>query len=239
MAEAGTIGTCNVFGYYKKRPLIENLIIENSLSLLAITDTRTKPNNTLKINGFNVFRVDRDADKIGGFAIFIHNKIPAKELQLPAALLPHNIVGVEIRCPYGTVRVISVYVRPRQRLPDELFQYVSRLQSIILFGDFNARHTTFGDRTDNQNGQCLVELLDELPLYRLPCTDPTFLSHVGSSIIDHIVVTEDIIQHFGEHCYIGPTVTSDHMPLLVDCDLFQKRCTIPLYREIRSTKDED
>lgn len=67
----------------------------------------------------------------------------------------------------------------------------------------------------NPNGQRLANLTLRLPICRIRNTTPTFISHQGTSIVDHILCTETLFRHFDTECFIGTTITSDHLPLLV------------------------
>lgn len=59
----------------------------------------------------------------------------------------------------------------------------------VLF-DLNSRHTMFGDHSSNANGIKLADLLIDLPIIRDPNTLSTYLSHLGLSTKDHILVTD-------------------------------------------------
>jgi hypothetical protein len=112
-----------------------------------------------------------------------------------------------------SILIISYYNRPQDRVPADLLRYAAQHNFAIVLGDFNARHTDFGDTQTNPNGRSLNSLIITLPLYRLHNTDPTFLSHTGCSISDHILSTENFVPFLYPHCSIGTTVTSDHVPL--------------------------
>jgi hypothetical protein len=112
-----------------------------------------------------------------------------------------------------SILIISYYNRPQDSLSADLLRYAAQHNFAIVLGDFNARHTDFGDTLTNPNGRLLNSLLTTLPLCRLHNTDPTFLSHSGCSITDHILSTENFVPFLYPHCSIGTTVTSDHVPL--------------------------
>ncbi|KAG5878573.1 hypothetical protein JTB14_006000 [Gonioctena quinquepunctata] len=63
---------------------------------------------------------------------------------------------------------------------------------------------------------------------------PTFINNFGMSIIDHILCTERCIDRMDGECFVGDTVKSDHMPLLLRTRL---RKTIPLPPNTRAFKD--
>jgi hypothetical protein len=112
-----------------------------------------------------------------------------------------------------SILIISYYNRPQDRVSADLLRYAAQHNFAIVLGDFNARHTDFGDTQTNPNGRSLNSLIISLPLCRLHNTDPTFLSHTGCSITGHILSTENFVPFLYPHCNIGTTVTSDHVPL--------------------------
>ncbi|KAG5872698.1 hypothetical protein JTB14_026978 [Gonioctena quinquepunctata] len=101
-------------------------------------------------------------------------------------------------------------------------------------GDFNARYRQFGDTTENGNGIVLTNLLLDLPIFRTRNVMPTFLNHRGMSVIDHILCTEMCISMMDDECFIGDTVTSDHMPLLLRTKL---RKSIQAFPSTKTYKD--
>lgn len=84
-------------------------------------------------------------------------------------------------------------------------------------GDLNARHTTFGDTSSNSSGVTLADMLVDLPLHRIYNCSPTYVGHLGTSIPDHILVSDGLVGRMGDMT-IGPSIGSDHLPLLVATD---------------------
>jgi hypothetical protein len=111
----------------------------------------------------------------------------------------------------STITLISYYNPPKEPLSTQLFQYASNLNRSIILGDFNARPTDFGDTSSNANGKTFSKLISELPIYRVENRNPT---HIAGSILDHIVISENLIPHVDPQTFIGTTVTSDHLPLV-------------------------
>ena len=70
-----------------------------------------------------------------------------------------------------------------------------RLQRILLFGDFNARMTIWGDKTNNSRGLLLSEFLSDDSNSDLTISVPngeTFSSHNGGSVIDLLILSNQI-----------------------------------------------
>lgn len=52
---------------------------------------------------------------------------------------------------------------------------------------------------------------------------------------DHILFTEDLQPHFGDDCFIGPSIASDHLPLLIHTTL----CNTPAISSIFNKEIQD
>jgi hypothetical protein len=112
-----------------------------------------------------------------------------------------------------SIVIISYYNRPNHKVSTALLLYAAQLNHAIVLGDFNARHTDYGDTLSNPSGRLLNSLLTDLALCRMHNTNSSFISHQGCSIPDHILITENLTPSINLHCNIGTTVTSDHLPL--------------------------
>ena len=93
---------------------------------------------------------------------------------------------------------------------------------VVLMGDLNARHASFGDHSSNTYGNILVEEIPTLGLQRLEPRSGrwTFMSHNGRSIVDHVLVNEaaakttrNLCVHEGRH--VGDT---EHKLLVFETD---------------------
>lgn len=210
------IGTVNAQGIRRKRPLIKNLMTTDNVYILAITETRLSGQAVLNINNFNTFK--RNSNLLGhrGAALLIHRSFPSIKFDLPPNLQHLECIAATVHFPNRPIIFFSYYNPPGQdTLSIELLTFISSLPNAVLLGDFNSRHTQFGDTHTNPNGIQLSNSLVHLPLYRIRNTNPTFFSHLGTSIIDHIICSEPLSQYFEPNCYLGTTITSDHNPLLV------------------------
>lgn len=99
--------------------------------------------------------------------------------------------------------VCSMYIPPNnvQKL-NKLFQLISAAQSamtslkcsgMMVAGDFNARHTDWGDRTCNSHGAALSDYLRQSHLSAINQTSQnTFLCENGGSTIDLTIATPNL-----------------------------------------------
>jgi hypothetical protein len=132
---------------------------------------------------------------------------------LPDHLSHLEAVAANLYINNTSIVIISYYNRPNHKVSTALLLYAAQLNHAIVLGDFNARHTDYGDTLSNPSGRLLNSLLTDLALCRMHNTNSSFISHQGCSIPDHILITENLTPSINLHCNIGTTVTSDHLPL--------------------------
>ncbi|GLV46815.1 hypothetical protein CBL_20958, partial [Carabus blaptoides fortunei] len=100
-----TLGTVNVDGIRRKKPLIDNLLSQDHVLVLGITET--KINYNLRIKGYQVFQRNfRKNITCGGVALAIHHTIPAEPLIIPDQLHHIQLVGATIFSKAGPVTFI-------------------------------------------------------------------------------------------------------------------------------------
>ncbi|KAH0822777.1 hypothetical protein GEV33_000014 [Tenebrio molitor] len=110
-----------------------------------------------------------------------------------ALLVAQNLASTPHTLPNHFNHLEAVAYRPQDKISADLLRYVAQHNFAIVLGDFNARHTDFGDTLTIPNGRSLNSLLTTVPLCRLHNTDPSFLSHSGCSITYHILSTENFV----------------------------------------------
>ena len=98
-----------------------------------------------------------------------------------------------------------------------------RACGVILSGDFNARHPLWGDERNNPYGTQLASLIDNTKFSIITPNIPTFLCEGGSSVIDLVIVSNNLASKV-ETC-----VTDDEVELYSGAPL---RGHIPVITEI-------
>jgi hypothetical protein len=204
------MGCINIRGINRKFNHLKNFLAQDKISILAISETHTV--KSIVVPKFHCYQRNSEINstRSGGVALLV-----AQNLASTPHTLPHHLeaVAANLHLQNTSILIISYYNRPQDRVSANLLRYAAQHNFAIVFGDFNARHTDFGDTQTNPNGRSLNSLIITLPLCRLHNTDPTFLSHTGCSISDHILSTENFVPFLYPNCSIGTTVTSDHVPL--------------------------
>ena len=73
---------------------------------------------------------------------------------------------------------------------------VLNASGIILVGDLNSRHMSWGDSTNNDYSKELLQKLDPTQFSVVTSKDPTFLCVGGSSYIDLMIISNNIADNF-------------------------------------------
>lgn len=120
---------------------------------MLITESWLSKDRKFSIEGFQVFRKDRQA-RGGWVAILVRKGLQANQVELDSTL---EAVGIELEFRGSRVTFISVYVPPRIRLTEEDVKGLFRVQRTVVGGHFNAKSTLWGCRSNNHNGKILSQ----------------------------------------------------------------------------------
>jgi hypothetical protein len=236
------ISFVNIHGIRRKKELLRHHCTTNNIHIQAIAETMTKARNTINISPYTTQRKDRNVAPgnpgRGGVALL---SLPS--LSLHPHDLPINLQHLEcilncINTPQGDLYICVLYSPPTNSLPTQLFDYLCTLPKFILLADLNARHKSFNDSTSNINGDILADLLISHNIARLWTTEPSFISHNGSSYPDHIIVSDNITRHCGQ-VSISDSVGSDHVPLTFAFNLIPPPLPIPTLKIIKNYNEAD
>lgn len=232
------IATVNAGGWRRKRHHIINFLNTDNIHILAVSETKANPKESFNIPGFTVHRRDSPLQRqLRGNAIITHNSFACTPCPLPPNFDHIEYCSVKIHLPTGPIQIISIYNPPESTLSYDLLDHISTLPRTIALGDYNSRHTSFGDHALNPNGIILSDALITLPLIRIPNSLPTFIGARGTSIPDHILHTEDLSLLMDDNCSIGTTITSDHLPLVTNTTITNPPRPAPTSTTIRDFKN--
>jgi hypothetical protein len=206
----------NARGLKNKIDELESAIGEYCVDIVLISETFLKPHIRINLPNFNCYREDREQHG-GGVAIFIKSSIkhcrvitpPLKNLELTAIELTinntHHIVA-------------SAYNPPQKRLlASDLNKIFNIGSSVVVAGDFNAKHPLWSCVNTDQQGTTLfkyIQLTDTILLHPDTYTHyPT--NNSQPSTLDLVLVkncpkisTPNALQ----------TLSSDHLPIIFSID---------------------
>lgn len=196
-----------------KRIQLEQLIIDQQIDIILLAETFLKQIHDFKISNFTVYRNDRLLQARGGVAIILRNSLSHK-LRTP---LNTNIIenlSVEIILNNSPI-CITVAYSPKysNQFARDMDLLYNQTNNYMIFGDFNARHTSWNCVSNNRAGTVLFDLQQEQPsmIYNTP--EHTHYPHSGQtpSTIDLLISNTNVPFDLYTH---DNHISSDHAPIV-------------------------
>ncbi len=118
---------------------------------------------------------------------------------------------------------MSVYIPSKSVKTDpKFFSKAMKLNKNLLFlGDFNSKHTDFGNKENNNNGIILKNTIDKLGLILINNNStPTYISanNGACDVLDFALATPTLAGEVINH-WVGEDCGSDHLPLFIETTL--------------------
>lgn len=141
--------------------LLINYLYSHKIHIAIISETWLQNIHNFKIKHYNVERNDC-GNKHNGVAIIIHNSINYNKINTYFDNTLQNIC-IKLTINNKDLYIFSVYCPPscnfnKSKL-DTLIKSVPG--PLLLAGDFNAHHSSWGCNTDTPRGRDLLDIIDE------------------------------------------------------------------------------
>ena len=198
------ICTINICGMSSKSQFVlDKYVYDSDLDAIAVQETGTDDIEALSLSNMTMITDSNHATNRGA-ALYVKDKHSLTKLEeisknynnldscwgLVVINGTRYILGnvyMKLESISGISHVISMLDRAQQ-LSSRL-----KAKGVILIGDMNARHQSWGDSTSNQYGKKLFEDLDNTQFTILSANTPSFLCGNGSSFIDLAIVSNSIV----------------------------------------------
>ena len=225
------LGSINICGFSKRSQMMVDRFCDlEQMDLLKVQETGTVDKEKLKLTNMKTVHDTNNAVNRGA-VLYVRDTISCTNLP------DISKISKEIDSAWGLAimnkkRYIvgSIYVKLNYQnaikdtiaLLNKASLTARQMKScgVILSGDFNARHTVWGDSTTNEYGKLLFDQLDHQKFTVLTSTTPTFLCKNGSSHIDLLIVSNNIANQLNP-CYTDEVTElfsgaplRGHVPLL-------------------------
>ncbi|GBM15618.1 hypothetical protein AVEN_57348-1, partial [Araneus ventricosus] len=127
---------------------------------VALQETHLKPENSLRLHGYTVFRKDHPANRAsGGVALLISNNIPSSLLTLNT---PFQAIAAQI-FTHKLITVCSLYLPPNTHIDQtNLNNLMLQLpEPFVILGDLNGHSQIWGSDDTNSRGRQIEKLLHD------------------------------------------------------------------------------
>ena len=223
-------------------PELRYLLTSRPAHIVAVQETWLKPTSpTPELPGYRWYGVDRITDTHGGgVGFFIHNSIHFRIIENP------NLGSIEI----ATISIditrrqraffSSVYIPPSTSESDIHKLSHLRLDSSILFGDFNAHHPSWSEGTPNDAGTIINDLCNNrnLTVFGLRHS-ATLINTLGSSSSPDFIIAGCNTSHLMSLPTTLNGIGSDHLPIHVVMNVDVLQCDSQPQQKVWRTKTLD
>ncbi|GBP67562.1 RNA-directed DNA polymerase from mobile element jockey [Eumeta japonica] len=192
---------------------------EYGIDIVLVQETLLKPNRpkSCTLAGYVQLRTDRTDAPLGGTAIYYKRSLQCCPIDLPNL---SNIEATGCRLAmtgHKSFVIVSIYLSPSKKLLRSDIEALLALgDAVILFGDFNCKHTNWGCAVSNPGGNKLAKLSRKLKFDIVAPLTPT---HYPDDLVSRpstidIAITKEVALNVG--C-IEPIhrLDSDHRPVLL------------------------
>lgn len=193
---------CNINGLstaatrVKLDQLLE-LAESKDVQIIALQETKLKDPYTLKVKGFNIFRLDRKTGGAGGGLSLLVRHLQYKNIEIPQLSDSKiEIQGISFPWRGKNIKVFNSYNPPcSPGLPDCMFNWSD--DNTFFLGDLNAKHPNWGCTSSNARGNTLLNLIDDKSYMVLNDGSPTHYSQSYDSkeALDITIVSPDLFPH--------------------------------------------
>ena len=199
--------------------------------IICLNETWFNPNRNYKFHPYNIIRNDRE-DGYGGTAILIKNKINVitnvsknytngpKDSTLQIQMITIEIT--ENNKPYE-LYIINTYSSNQKTDMTKLTEFIRlnnvKTDRLIMLGDFNSKHLSWGCHTEDRNGETLYDLCESnnLLIHNTLQFIPTRLTSPqnNNSYTDLTISSMDLSLQINYNI-LDDTYGSDHFPSITE-----------------------
>ena len=198
--------------------------------IMAFSETHLKPNQHISLGNFIPIRKDRTERRKGNVAFFINKKI---EFSVNARFNKYpNLEALTVKISRSEV------TRAPPKVTDKrIFEIVNvnrNSNNVVIIGDLNSPHTSFGSRITTDSGIELENILaqENLTLFNDP-DSPTY--HHPPEMLP-ILDLAKVSGNLGpiSSCKVAEDCGSFHLPIHVNINIRINKLPIKLIRQLKS-----
>ncbi|CAF0713691.1 unnamed protein product [Brachionus calyciflorus] len=194
-----TISLFNAQSILSKIDQIKDFLVSKNIDILCINESWLNANQKLKIQNYDIKRLNRINERGGGVCIIINKKIN------------YQIVSLN---PNEEIQVVKIYDKHLCADPLLLSKIADLGDNVLLLGDLNAHYSMWSSRLTNKAGEQIVDFIfekdfcllnDESPTYQ-PMHHPDYKATLDLAIASSSLMSDFIAFRVDDYIYI------DHYP---------------------------
>lgn len=190
-----SINVDSIVGFNRRNELT-HILNSNHIDICLLQETKVDDKIKIKFAGYNLLRNDIARGR-SGTAILVRDSLNIRKHTIYNESLHSNSVDIFINNNWQ--RFTSAYFPPGLNINYDIFKrFFSNHIGSLIGGDFNARHHTFGDNSDNIYGKRIINSINS----------------VGGTIINPPSPTHFSDRHGSTNSLIYPII---HYVLISNC----------------------
>lgn len=198
----------------KKKNEFIFLINKFKPSIFAVQETWLLPGSPFRVSGYSCLRDDR-SDGYAGAAILVSRSITFNQIIISSHDPSFNVVAVRA----SNISFLSVYIpNPTVSILSDIKSIISSLPPpVIILGDFNIHHTSWGSHFCDDLSSILIDISDDLNLCFLNDGSPTRRvspSLNPKSAVD-LTFCSPSLSSLISWCTLPNSYGSDHFPIVI------------------------
>lgn len=217
----------NAAGIANKMTELESFMLRHNVDIMMITETRIGPTSNINIDGYvNYLVPSPESNRKGGVAIYIRGNLRHSALEpisIPCVQCAPLIIYPSLNSRYPLV-ITPIYCPPLLQWTsmhfNRLFNKLDSLSpgaKLLICGDWNAKHTWWGNVQSCTRGRSLLDVIHSHTKYNILATGGAthfpYARRNRPSAIDFAVYAGISNEALSTHSTID--LDSDHLPIHV------------------------
>ena len=189
----------------------------NKVHILCLNETKLSANYNLQLNNYKTIQKNRN-NRGGGVAIAIRDGIEYTTIE-EINKLDLEIIGIKIKTKNTSLNIITWYLPPDKpsfnnttHINEKTFTTLAKYKPLVILGDLNSHSTKWFCDKNSTRGQKLEELLlkNDLSVINKNTSTTSNTNSISNSVIDLIIISNDINDKILNFTAINDDLTSDH-----------------------------
>lgn len=206
------LGQWNANGICLKWDELKDFILEHKIDVMAVCETKLNDSINLSMPGYTITRKDRNRQ---GGGVMIICKGDIKHHELTTQTTSFETIGIKLdngQC------IFSSYAPPQTTINiNDLNNIFKTSKDVIMMGDLNAKHRTWGNLSYNKNGVTISNFVASKPITILEPGKPTTRPHNNNKPSTIDIALAKNLKELPEVTALDE-LNSDHLPITIDFD---------------------